>query len=261
MLVSVDSSEKSAEEIRELFLKYRENGDIEARNTLVLHYMNIVRYAAVSTRNMYQKYADSEDIVNEATIALMKAVDSFDPDKNIKFETYASIRVRGAVIDYIRRQDFFPRSIRKFAKDYDAAYARLFEKLDREPTDSEIAEEMGVTSEKLNSYSAKNASAQTLSFEEIIFEGGYDIPDKEKTDSNSWQPEQRLLDGEMKQQLIDAIDKLSERERLVITLYYYEKLRYIDIAEVIGVSESRVCQIHSSAVSKMRKTLKGYIDG
>lgn len=241
-----------------LFAAYRASGDKSIRNRIVLKYMNIVRYAAVSTRNMYQKFAESEDIVNEATIALMNAVDSFDPEKNVKFETYASIRVRGAVIDYIRRQDIIPRNVRKFAREYDAAYSRLYEKLDREPTSEELAAELGISTARLEEYTAKTAASQTLSFEELVFDGGYDIPDS-RGSTAGWEPEKRLLDGELTAKLAEAVDTLREKERLVISLYYYEKLKYSDIAKVMEVSESRVCQIHSAAVSKLKKYLENYM--
>lgn len=259
MIADIAEKEVQSEDMTELFRVYKKTGDIEVRNKLVLGYMDIVRYAAISTRNMYQKYADAEDIVNEATIALMNAVDSFDIEKNIKFETYASIRVRGAVIDYIRRQDMIPRNVRRFAREYDKAYSALYAQLDREPASSELSEYMGISEEKLESFLARSAAAQTLSFEEMVFEGGYDIPDGEKTGNDGWQPEQRLLNGEMHGMLVRAVDSLGERERLVISLYYYEKLKYSEIAAVIGVSESRVCQIHSTAVSRMRKALEEYM--
>ena len=259
VIADIAEKEVQSEDMTELFRVYKKTGDIEVRNKLVLGYMDIVRYAAISTRNMYQKYADAEDIVNEATIALMNAVDSFDIEKNIKFETYASIRVRGAVIDYIRRQDMIPRNVRRFAREYDKAYSALYAQLDREPASSELSEYMGISEEKLESFLARSAAAQTLSFEEMVFEGGYDIPDGEKTGNDGWQPEQRLLNGEMHGMLVRAVDSLGERERLVISLYYYEKLKYSEIAAVIGVSESRVCQIHSAAVSRMRKALEEYM--
>ncbi|MGN1417659.1 MAG: sigma-70 family RNA polymerase sigma factor [Oscillospiraceae bacterium] len=259
MVAEIAEKKAQSEDMTELFRAYKETGDIEIRNKLVLGYMDIVRYAAISTRNMYQKYADTEDIVNEATIALMSAVDSFDIGKNIKFETYASIRVRGAIIDYIRRQDIIPRNVRRFAREYDKAYSELYVQLDREPTSAELSRHMGLSEEKLESFAARSAAAQTLSFEEMVFEGGYDIPDGEKTGNDGWQPEQRLLNGEMHGMLVKAVDALGDRERLVISLYYYEKLKYSEIAAVIGVSESRVCQIHSAAVSKMKKALEEYM--
>ena len=242
-----------------LFAEYAATRKKSVRNEIVLKYMNIVKYVAMSTRNMYQKYTDYDDIINEATVALMTAVDSFDPGKNVKFETYASIRVRGAVIDYIRRQDIIPRNLRKFAKDYDAAFSKLYEKLGREPENEEIAEELGMSLSKLEKYTAGAASAQTLSFEEMVFEGGFDISDDENTDaSGGWVPEQRLIGDESRDMLASAIDRLKEKERLVISLYYYEKLRYSEIAQVMDVSESRVCQLHSQAVTHLKKLLGDY---
>ena len=252
-----NTGEKTTEELFEI---YRSTGSKQARNEIVLRFMNIVNYAAVSTRNMYQKYTDSEDIVNEATIALMNAADSFDPGKNVKFETYASIRVRGAVIDYIRKQDIIPRNLRKFARDYDTAYSKLYTRLNREPTNEEIAAEMNIPVSRLEKNMAGTASAQTLSFEEMVFDNGFDLSDGNGEASTGWEPEKRLMNGEMHAMLAEAIDTLKEKERLVISLYYYEKLKYSEIAQVLQISESRVCQIHTAAVGKMKKHLAGYLD-
>lgn len=252
-----DTEELSAES---LFAAYRISGSVEIRNKIVLRYMNIVNYAAISTKNMYQKFAETEDIVNEATIALMKAVDSYNPDKNTKFETYASIRVRGAVIDYIRRQDIIPRNVRKFAQEYDKVYSLLYSRLDREPLPQEIADEMGITVERLESYTIKAASAQVLSFEEMVFENGYELPDGTVTSPTvGWEPEKNLLKDELKEYLAAAVEKLTKKEKLVVSLYYYEKLKYSEIAQVMEVSESRVCQLNSAAVIKIKKYLKNYL--
>lgn len=235
-----------------LLLKYKETGDKALRNGVILAYMNIVRYAAMSTRNMYLKFAETDDVINEATLALMSAIDSFDPKKGVKFETYASIKVRGAIIDFIRRQDFVPRNIRRFAKEYDSAYSILYSELDREPTAQEIADYMKLPVEKLESCTAQAAAAQTFSFEEMVMDGGFDIPDKADEDG-MWSAEAGIHRQEKMKYLADAIRSLKDRERLVITLYYYEKLRFSDIGKVLDVSESRVCQIHSQAVVKMKK--------
>ena len=253
-LTDVEKEEKA-----ELLLKYKETGDKALRNRVVMEYMNIVKFAAVSTRNMYLKFADTEDIVNEATLALMGAVDSFDHKKGVKFETYASIKVRGAIIDYIRRQDFIPRSIRRFAKEYDAAYTALYSELDREPSVEEIAARMKLTVEKLESFTIQAAAAQTLSFEELLMDKGFDIA--EGTDEDGmWSAESSVHRQEKLKFLADAITSLNERERLVITLYYYEKLRFSDIGKVMEISESRVCQLHSLAVQKMKKFMKDYLN-
>lgn len=252
-------ADKEKEERALLLLRYKETGDKALRNSVILAYMNIVRFAALSTRNMYIKFAETDDVINEATIALMSAVDSFDPKKGVKFETYASIKVRGAIIDFIRRQDFIPRNIRRFARDYDAAYGTLYSELDREPTTEELAEYMKLPVEKLESCTAQAAAAQTLSFEEMVIESGFDI--SEKTDDDGmWSPEAGIHRQEKMHYLAEAIKSLGERERLVITLYYYEKLRFSDIGKVLEVSESRVCQIHAQAVQKMKKYLADYIN-
>lgn len=252
-------ADNDKEERAFLLLRYKETGDKALRNRVVMAYMNIVKFAALSTRNMYIKFAETNDVINEATIALMSAVDSFDPHKGVKFETYASIKVRGAIIDFIRRQDFIPRGIRRFAKDYDAAYSALYEELDREPSAEEIAERMNLPLEKLESFTAQAAAAQTLSFEEMVVDSGFDIPEK-ANDDGMWSAEAGVHRQEKLEYLAEAIKSLKERERLVITLYYYEKLRFSEIGKVLDVSESRVCQIHSQAVQKMKKYLADYMN-
>lgn len=252
-------ADNDKEERALLLLRYKETGEKSLRNRVILAYMNIVRFAALSTRNMYIKFAETDDVINEATIALMNAVDSFDPNKGVKFETYASIKVRGAIIDFIRRQDFIPRNVRRFARDYDAAYGALYGELDREPTTEEIAEYMKLPVEKLESCTAQAAAAQTLSFEEMVTDTGFDIAEK-ADDDGMWSAEAGVHKQEKMQYLADAIKSLKDRERLVITLYYYEKLRFSDIGKVLDVSESRVCQIHAQAVQKMKKYLEDYLN-
>ena len=252
-------TDNEKEERSLLLLRNKETGDKALRNLVIMAYMNIVRFAALSTRNMYIKFAETDDVINEATIALMSAVDSFDHKKGVKFETYASIKVRGAIIDFIRRQDFIPRGIRRFAKDYDAAYSALYEELDREPTAEELAERMKLPVEKLESCAAQAAAAQTLSFEEMVMDSGFDISEK-ADDDGMWSAEAGVHRQEKLRYLAEAIKSLKERERLVITRYYYEKLRFSDIGKVLEVSESRVCQLHSQAVQKMKKYLGDYMN-
>lgn len=252
-------SDITSEQKAELLLRYKQNGDKSLRNEIVLAYMNIVKYAAISTRSMYLKYTDSEDIINEATIALIYAIDSFNLDKNVKFETYASIKVRGAIIDYIRSQDIVPRSIRKFAREYDAAYSELYVSLDREPMPFEIAEHMKLSSDKFDNLIYQAAAAQTLSFEELMLGTGFDIPDS-VSDDGVWSSEAIVYHQEKLEYLAKAIIMLSEKERLVITLYYYEKLKFSDIGKVLGLTESRICQIHTQSVSKMKKFMSEYLN-
>ncbi len=244
----------------EMLRKYHATKDKALRNEIVLFYQSLIKYAVFSTRNMYQKYADAEDITNEAYLALISAVETFDPDKNVKFESYASMKMRGAIIDYIRRQDIIPRSVRAFAKELENVYSKLYAKLSREPSTDEIAEEMGVPKEKLLKNMADAAAASSLSFEELLYEDGSEIFVSDEG-GGIWNVEKNLYLKERAKMLAKAIEELKEQQRLVITLYYYEKLKFSDIAKVLDVSESRVCQIHSKAMLKLKYNMEQYIKG
>ncbi len=226
------------------------------RNEIVLKNLGLVRACALSLRNTYIKYGDVDDVINEGVIALMEAIDSFDPAKGAKFETYASLKVRGAVIDYVRRQDWVPRPVRKFARDLDKANSILYNQYNRAPTNTELAEYLGMSEDKLLRGMADAANAVTLSFEELLYEDNFeDAPTADDgTDS-------RLLREERRRVIADAISSLREKERQVITLYYYKSMKYSDIAKVIGVSESRVCQINTKAMLALKAALEPYIRG
>lgn len=226
------------------------------RNEIVLKNLGLVRACALSLRNTFIKYGDVDDVVNEGVIALMEAIDSFDPAKGAKFETYASLKVRGAIIDYVRRQDWVPRPVRKFARDLDKANSILYNQYNRAPTNGELAEYLGMSEDKLLRGMADAANAVTLSFEELLYEDNFeDAPTaNDGTDS-------RLLREERRRVIADAISSLREKERQVITLYYYKSMKYSDIAKVIGVSESRVCQINTKAMLALKVALEPYIRG
>ena len=158
---------QSKERLNELLEKYRLTGDMNVRNEIVLMYMDLVKMIAVSMRNIYTGYAESDDIINEGVIALMAAIEGFDPEKNVKFETYAGIRIKGAVIDYLRKLDRVPRTLRKLSKQLDDNFARLNSELCRPPTDEELAESMNMTTAQLSKLMANTAGMITLSFEEL----------------------------------------------------------------------------------------------
>ena len=238
--------------------QYKKTGDISLRNSIVMQYSNMVNYIAVSMRNLYLKYADVDDIVNECIIALMAAIDTFDIEKNVKFETYASIRIKGAIIDFIRKQDFIPRSVRSFSRQFEGAFSTLYSELGREPTTEELANKMGLSVEKYRKLLGESASAATLSFEELLYENNFEIADGENT--NISPAEKKMAQNELTTQISNAIESLKEKEKQVITLYYYEKLKFADIAKVISVTEGRVCQIHTKAITKMRLYLKDYLN-
>lgn len=239
----------------ERIAEYQQSGDIALRNEIVLRNMGLVRSCAMSLRNMYIKYGDADDVINEGVIALMDAIDTYDPLKGAKFETYASLRIRGAIIDFIRKQDWVPRQVRKFARSLDKANSMLYNLYNRAPTTAELAAQMGMDEDKLLRCMAEASCTVTLSFEELLYEDNFEEPAvPSQTDS-------RLMRNELRKMVADAVQDLKEKERQVVTLYYYKNMKYSDIAKALGVSESRVCQIHTKAALALKAKLEPYIRG
>lgn len=241
--------------IAQMVEQYQTGGDIRVRNEIVLKSMGLVRTVALSLRNMYIKFGDIDDVINEGVLALMDAIENFDPTKGAKFETYASLRIRGAIIDYIRKQDWIPRQVRKFARDLDKANSTLYNLYGRAPTNSELAEYMEMPEEKLLKNMADASCTVTLSFEELLYEDNFDEP------STSAPTDANLMRQEMSSMIAEAIDSLKEKERQVITLYYYKNMKYSDIAKVLGISEGRVCQINAKATLALKAKLEPYMKG
>lgn len=246
------------ENFAELLRKYRETEDVRYRGEIAILYSDIVKYVAVSTRNMYIKYCEPEDVVNEGMLSIMKAVDSFDEKKNVSFATYATIRVRGAVIDFIRNQDNIPRGVRKLQKELDNVYNELYIALDREPTEEEIAQKLNISTEKVRKAYSESASLITLSFEDMLCCEDFDISASKDT-KGIWDAEKGIFREELRKMLTEAIENLKDQQKTVIALYYYEKLKFSEIAEVMDVSESRVCQIHGKAMQSLKQKLLDYI--
>lgn len=240
-----------------LLEEYSMSGDVAVRNEIVLKNLGLVRACAISLRNTYIKYGEIDDVVNEGVIALMDAIESFDPTKGAKFETYASLKIRGAIIDYVRKQDWIPRPVRKFARDLDNANTILYNQYNRAPTNAELAEYLNISEEKLLHGMSDASNTVTLSFEELLYEDNFDDAYVQTPDST----DSRLLREELRAVIAKAIDSLKEKERQVITLYYYKSMKYSDIAKVMGVSESRICQINTKAMLSLKATLEPYIKG
>ena len=240
---------QSKERLNELLEKYRLTGDMNVRNEIVLMYMDLVKMIAVSMRNIYTGYAESDDIINEGVIALMAAIDGFD--------TYAAIRIKGAVIDYLRKLDRVPRTLRKLSKQLDDNFARLNSELCRTPTDEELAESMNMTTAQLSKLMANTAGMITLSFEELLYEDNLD----ENISASSETADAKMYEREKKQVIADAVATLPEKEKQVVTMYYYERLKYSEIAKVMSITQSRVCQIHSKAMLTLKNKLESYING
>ncbi|MCL2086327.1 MAG: FliA/WhiG family RNA polymerase sigma factor [Oscillospiraceae bacterium] len=237
-----------------LLRKYaKQKDDVELRNEIVLAYMHIVKIVAVSLRNAYAKYGEFDDVVNEGVIALINSVETFDIERGVKFETYASVKVKGAVIDYVRKQDWVPRQVRQLGKAIEEAYAYLYIKLGRYPKNREVADYLEISMEKLARAMADIAGAVTLSFEELIYEDNFS--------DTAFAPEADygIYEEEKKKVLTQAINSLKPKQKQVITLYYYEKLKFLEIAKVLGVTESRVSQIHAKSVLILKHKLEAYM--
>lgn len=240
------------EETDVLWKAYRQTGSVEARNALVLHYGWLVRVLVRRVMSVSGSYAESDDLNSCGTIGLIKAVEKFDQTKGVTFETFATYRIRGEILDFVRRSDWVPRGVRKRVMELENAENELVSLLGRRPSDEELCERMGVQNRVLEKTRASAEHFHVLSFEEMLH-------DAEGAVAGGDSPEGVLQESELQEMLTKAVENLPERDRLVVTLYYYEELTLREISEVLGVTESRVSQIHSRAVNRMKKSLQAYI--
>jgi len=253
-------SRLSEEEANELLAQYRQSGDVRIRNELVMNFSYIARTAAMQLRGLAQGYAQTEDMVNHGIITLIDCIEKFDGSKGMKFESYAFMRVRGGVIDLVRKQDWIPRRVRTAAKEIANASQELSNELRRNPTEEELAARLGITVSKLRQYNYEVAGSVTFSFEELIQNVNQMGTLLDSATSDYTTPEKQFLRNEMREKLKTAIEALNERERLVVTLYYFENLNLSEISQVLEVSVQRVSQISSKAVAKIKAVMEEYIN-
>lgn len=241
----------------DLLMQYSKTGYLEIKQELVLRYLPVVKSAAIRMRDVYLSFTQMDDIVNEGVIMLMSAIDKFDPEMNVKFETYISKRIRGMIIDLARKQDWVPRSTRKNAKTIQEATEELALKNSRMPEDHEVAAHLGISMDKYHEINAKVNLFSVLSLD-MILDGDSENRQSAAIPSGveSEQPEARYLENEFKKILADGIRALKEKEQMVISLYYMEELNMKQIAEVLDVSEPRVSQIHSGAIKKLKEYIE-----
>ena len=257
---SVVVSVKPGSETQALWQDYRRTRDQALRDRLILTYAPLVKFVAGRLGATLPAHVDEQDLVSYGLLGLIGAIERFDPDREIKFETYAISRIKGAIIDELRSLDWVPRSVRTRAREIERAIAELERRLHRAPTDEEIAAKVGITTDELeNSLSEISRSSMAALDELWSPSGGGDqialidtIEDEDAPD-----PEFSLEQTEMREALGEAIARLPEREKLVVTLYYYEELTLREIGEVIGVTESRVSQLHTKAVLRLKARLSG----
>lgn len=259
-MVNLSEKEKlTDEEFAALYNEYKISGSVALRNRLVMAYSYIAQVSAFQLRGIADTTSQLEDMINQGIVTLIDCIDRYDISKGIRFESYAYMRVRGGIIDLIRKQDWIPRRVRVNAKEINKASSDLANMLGREPTQQEIADKMGIDIQKLQKYNAEISNAAVYSFEELIQNVSQMGDALENNSSDDVTPERKLLKEELRNVLKESIENLSERERLVVTLYYFENLNLSDIAKVMEVSVQRVSQINARAVNKLRERMKNYL--
>jgi RNA polymerase sigma factor for flagellar operon FliA len=251
------------DETQALWREYTKTKDQGVRDRLILTYAPLVKYVAGRLGSGLPAHVDENDLVSYGLLGLIGAIERFDPNRDIKFETYAIARIKGSIIDELRAMDWVPRSVRSRARDIERAIGELERKLMRAPTDEEISEKLGVTVDDLNESLSEIGRSSIAALDELWTissgAGGGDAVALLDTieDTQGPEPQSELAQTELKEALGEAIARLPEREKLVVTLYYYEELTLREIGEVLGVTESRVSQLHTKAILRLKARLAG----
>src|SRR5256714_3960613 len=248
------------DETQALWRDYAKSKDQHVRDRLILTYAPLVKYVAGRLGSGLPAHVDENDLVSYGLLGLIGAIERFDPDRDIKFETYAIARIRGSIIDELRALDWVPRSVRSRAREIERAITSLEAKLGRAPTDEEISSKVGITVEELEDSLTDIARSSIAALDElwsVSGEGDQVSLLDTLEDPDSVRPAEALDETELREILGDAISRLPEREKLVITLYYYEELTLREIGEVLGVTESRISQLHTKAILRLKARLAG----
>jgi len=248
----------SRTDVSDLWVKYKEGGDAGYRDELILNYSPLVKYVAGRLASSLPQTVDTSDLISYGIFGLIDAIEKYDLERAIKFETYAIARIKGAIIDELRAMDWVPRSVRSRAREIETAYIALENELKRLPSDQEVADRIGVTPKEFQDMLTKISYTSVVSFEELWVGG-----DREEgqnalgtiKDETADDPVAVFESAEIKEILADAIERLPEREKTVIALYYYEGLTLKEIGQVLGVTESRVSQLHTKSVLRLRARL------
>src|SRR5688500_19027423 len=245
--------------IAELWREFKATGDAALRERLILHYSPLVKYVAGRVGVGLPPNIEQADLVSYGIFGLIDAIEKFDLSRAIKFETYAISRIKGAIIDELRAIDWIPRSVRYKAREVEKAYAALETRLFRTPTEAEVAAELNISLEDLHAIFSQVSFVNVVALDELL-SAGSERGDKLSLvdtleDTKAEDPVQAFESEETKHLLAKAINLLPEREKIVVTLYYYEGLTLAEIGQVLGVTESRICQMHTKAVLQLRGKL------
>ncbi len=247
---------ETTSELDAAWARFKQTGGQYDRDELIVYYAPLVKYVASRIAAGLPQTVDQSDLVSYGMFGLIDAITKFDPERGFKFETYAISRIKGAVLDELRAIDWVPRSVRSKAKSVERAMTKLEAKLHRTPTDQEIADELDISSDQLNGIYKQISSLGLVALDEMLsFNGSESLTFGDTLADRREGPVTTYERVEMRQLLAEAINRMNEREKIVLTLYYYENLTLAEIGRVLGVTESRVCQIHTKAVLQLRSRL------
>ena len=241
---------KTMDDVNLLWDRYIKSKNEEDREALILYYVPLVKKIVYKLVPSYSKYVDVDDLMGCGIMGLIHAVDRFEPKKGVPFESFAYLRIKGEIIDYLRKQDFVSTSLRKRIKSVENAMESLEIQLGRTPTDEELSNHLNIDQDTLHKI-LDDAYTYNVMYLEDALDSCLALP----SENSSEMPEESYDQVELKEILAESIDSLSEREKLVVSLYYFEDLSIKEIAQVLGVSESRVSQLHSKALMKLRGKL------
>lgn len=236
-----------------LWTEYSRTKAADLREKLIIEYAPLVKLVAGKLSMYLGNNVEFDDLVGYGVFGLIDAIDKFDYGKGVKFETYASLRIRGAVLDQIRKMDWIPRTVRQKQKLLDNAYRKIEAETGRLATDEELARELNMSEDELCDLQNETKVSNIISLDEYMEQG--DVKVEPRADKDYMQPEKVVEKEELKRILLEVLQTLTDKERKVITLYYYEDLTLKEISRVLEVSESRVSQLHSKALLKMRQRL------
>jgi len=242
-----------------LWMEYSKTKKNELREQLIIEYSQLVKLVA-GRLSMYLGYnVDYDDLVGYGIFGLIDAIDKFDYGKNVKFETYASLRIRGSILDQIRKMDWIPRSLRQKQKKIDAATSKIESANGRVATDEELAEELEISIEEFNNWQGQAKATNLISLDEYT-EAGSEVKTDSLNNAPFDMPEDVIEKQELKFKIMESLDTLTEKEKSVILLYYYEEMTLKEISYVLEVSESRISQLHTKALLKMKAKLGIYMN-
>jgi len=246
--------------VNELWDTYKSGVGGDARERLIIHYSPLVKFVAGRVAAGLPHSIEQADLVSYGIFGLIDAIDKFDPERGFKFETYAISRIKGAIIDELRSIDWVPRSVRAKARSIEQAYSKLENELRRTPDDLELAKELEITESDLAQTLSEISFVGLVALDELLAAGNSERGNSttlgDTISDRAYDPVDQYEVDEMKTLLADAINRMPDRERLVLTLYYYEGLTLAEIGQVLGVTESRVCQIHTKAILQLRSRLQ-----